>query len=79
MGVDTGNTMWSDVGMATNTIPVLVRDLQPGDVVVSLETTTFTEPLTITRRNDWMIYNSNGGFWPIPQLGHHTAMTVEPQ
>jgi len=53
-----------------------VADLEVGDVVVSLETTTFVEPVTITRRNDYAVYNDAGGFWPLATLGRRRVQVL---
>lgn len=57
----------------TNTITKLVSQLVVGDVVLGIATTVFTDPHTVVSADKFSVKASGGCFWPIQQLGHHTA------
>ena len=62
--------------MPSTTTEATVADLQVGDVVLGIETTTFKTPLTVTRRNTHVVYATGGAFWPLAMLGTRTAQVA---
>ena len=59
--------------MTQHTTTKYVRDLQPGDIVLGIGNTTFTEPHTVISNNGAAVIATGGSFWPHPLVGHGLA------
>lgn len=44
-----------------------MTELSAGDVVLSLGTLTFTEPLTVVSVSEYVVKLAGGRFWPMPK------------